>query len=128
MKKFSIGTGVIRTDQGSKLACSGSFCETMLKDFGYGVEPTGADGPSQNGGAEIYNSMLTVKVRTLLYGTGLSAHFWSAALLYAVYLHNRLVHSATNKTPYKGWYKRKSNITHLKNFGSRMCVKQTGSR
>jgi hypothetical protein len=74
----------------------------MLKDFGYMVEPTGADSPSQNGGAEIYNNMLAVKVRTLLYGAGLSPKFWSAILLHAVYLHNQLVHSATHKTPYKG--------------------------
>jgi hypothetical protein len=73
----------------------------MLKEFNYVVKPTGADSPSQNGGVEIYNNTLAVKVRTLLYGSGLSAKFWSAALLHAVYLHNRLVHSATGKTPLK---------------------------
>jgi hypothetical protein len=51
MKKFGIGTGVIRTNQGGKLARSDSFWETMLKIFGYVVESTGADSPSQNGGA-----------------------------------------------------------------------------
>ena len=45
-----------------------------------------------------------------------------------MYLHNRLVHSATNKTPYEGWYGRKPDITHFKTFGSRVCVKRTGSR
>ena len=76
----------------------------MLREFGYVVEPTGADSPLQNRGAEIYNNTLAVKVRTLLYGSGLSAKFWLAGLLHAVYLHNRLVHSTTNKTPYEGWY------------------------
>jgi hypothetical protein len=33
----------------------------MLDTFGYDVEPTGADCPSQNGGAEIYNKTLAVK-------------------------------------------------------------------
>ena len=60
----------------------------MLKEFGYVVEPTGADSPSQNGGVESYNHTLPVKVCTLLCGAGLSARFWSAALLHAVYLHN----------------------------------------
>jgi hypothetical protein len=123
LRKFGIGTGVIRTNQGGKLARSDSFCETMLKEFGYVVEPTGADSPSQNGGAESYNNTLAVKVRTLLYGAGLSACFWSAALLHAVYLHNRLVHSATGKTPFEGWYGQKSDITYLKTFGLRVCVK-----
>jgi hypothetical protein len=128
MSKFGTGSGIIRTDQGGKLAQSNAFRETMLKDFGYVVECTGADSPSQNGGAEIYNNTLAVKVRTLLYGSGLPAKFWSAALLHAVYLHNRLVHSATHKTPYEGWHSRKPDVTHLKMFGSRVCVKRTGSR
>jgi len=100
----------------------------MLREFGYVLEPTGADSLSQNGGAKIYNNTLAVKVWTLLYGSGLSAKFWSAALLHAVYLHNRLVHFATNRTPYKGWYGCKPDVTHLKKFGSCVCVKCTGSR
>ncbi len=76
----------------------------MLNEFGYVVEPTGTDSPSQNGGVEIYNNTLASKVRTLLYGSGLPAKFWSAALLHAVYLHNWLIHSAINQTPYEAWY------------------------
>jgi len=45
LKKFGIGMGVIRTDQGGKLARSDSFCDTMLKEFGYVVKPMGADSP-----------------------------------------------------------------------------------
>jgi hypothetical protein len=111
MKKFGIASGVVQTDQGGKLARSAAFRDMMLREFGYVVELTNADSPSQNGGAEIYNNTLAVKVRTLLYGSGLSAKFWSAALLHAVYLHNRLVHSATNKTPYEGWYGRKPDVS-----------------
>jgi hypothetical protein len=75
MTKYGAGTGLIRMDQGSKLAQSKAFCNTMIQDFGYVVEPTGADSPSQNGGAEIYNNTLAVKVCTLLYGSGLPAKF-----------------------------------------------------
>ncbi len=128
LKKFGVGTGGIRTDQGGKLARSDTFRDMVLAKFGYIVEPTSADSPSQNGGAESYNHTLVVKVRTLLYGAGLPARFWSAALLHAVYLHNRLIHSATDRTPYKGWYGRKPDVTHFKTFGSPVCVKRTGSR
>jgi hypothetical protein len=75
MKKFGIGNGVVRTDQGGELARSAAYWELMLNTFGYVVEPTGADSPSQNGGAEIYNNTLAVKTRTLLYGTGLPTKF-----------------------------------------------------
>ncbi len=117
LKKFGVGTGVIRTDQGSKLARSDTFHDMVLAEFGHVVEPTGADSPSQNGGTESYNHTLAVKVCTLLYGASLPACFWPAALLHAVYLHNRLVHSATDRTPYEGWYGRKPDVTHLKTFG-----------
>jgi hypothetical protein len=95
MRKFCLSDGIIRTDQGGELAWSDKFWTAMLNEFGYVVEPTGADSPSHNGGAEIYNNTLAVKVRTLLYGLGLPAKFWSAALLHAVYLHNLHVQSAT---------------------------------
>jgi hypothetical protein len=104
MQKFCLRDGIIRTDQGGKLARSNEFWTGMLNEFGYVVKPTGADSPSQNGGAEIYNNTLAVKVCTLLYGLGLPAKFWSAVLLHAVYLHNRLVHLATGRTPFEGWY------------------------
>jgi hypothetical protein len=109
-------------DQGGKLARSSAFCEMMLKNFGYVVEPTGADSPSQNGGTEIYNNTLAVKVQMLLNGSGLSAKFWSSALLHVAYLHNWLVHSAINKTPYEAWSGCKLDVSHLKTFRSQVCV------
>jgi hypothetical protein len=116
MKKFGISNGIIRMDQGNKLARSDGFQTTMLKEFDYIVEPTGMDSPSQNGGAEIYNNTLAIKVLTLFYRSGLPAKFWSAALLHAVYLHNQLVHLATGKTPFKGWYNCKPDVAYLKTF------------
>jgi hypothetical protein len=73
MSRFGTKKGLVRTDQGGELARYGEFRNMMLGEFGYVVEPTGADSPSQNGGAEIYNNTLAVKVRTLLYGSGLPA-------------------------------------------------------
>ena len=96
---FGNKTGIIRTDQGGKLARSDLFIKTMLKEFDYVLETTCSNSPSQNGSAEIYNNTLAVKVRTLLYGSGLPVKFWLEALLHSVYRHNHLVHSATNKTP-----------------------------
>ena len=66
--------------------------------------------------------------RTLLYGAGLPAKYWSSALIHAAYLHNRLVHSITKHTPFKGFFGEKLNLTALRVFGSRVCVKRTGYR
>jgi hypothetical protein len=128
LTKFGLANGVIQTDQGGELARIDDFRRAMMEEFSYTVEPTGANSPSQNGGAEIYNGTLAVKVRTLLYGLGLPAKFWSTALLHSVYLHNQLVHSAVGTTPCKAWYGRRPDVTNLKTFGSRVYVWQSGSR
>jgi hypothetical protein len=91
--------GCIRTDQGSELARSLAFQDMLLRDFHYTLEPTGTDSPSQNGAVEVYNHKFAVCTRTLIYGSGLPAKFWSAALLHSVYLHNRLVHTDTKSPP-----------------------------
>ena len=120
--------GSIRSDQGSNLAKSPALSDIVLREHNYVFEPTGADSPSQNGGVETYNDKLAVRTRTLLYGANLPAKFWSAALLHVVYLNNRLVHTVTKKTPFEGFYGHKPDIEHLKMFGSRVCVKQSGDR
>ncbi len=127
MKKFGLAKVIIWTDQGHKLARSREFRKTMLKKIDYIVEPIGANAPSQNGGAEIYNNTLAVKIRTLLYSSGLPAKFWSAALLYGVYLQNRIVHSATGSTLFESWFGQKPNLAYLKMFRSRVCVKRSSS-
>jgi hypothetical protein len=120
--------GCIRTDQGGDLARSSAFQDMLLREYHYTLEPTGADSPSQNGAVEIYNDKFAVRTRTLLYGSGLPAKFWLAALLHSVYLHNRLVHSETKVTPFEHYFGMKPDLSHLKVFGSRVCVKRSGDR
>ncbi len=66
--------------------------------------------------------------RCSIYGLGLPAKYWSAALCHAVFLYNRLVHDGTKKTPFEGYYGMKPYLSHLKLFGSRDCIKQAGNR
>ena len=120
--------GVIRCDQGGELARSALFRTTMLEKHLYTVEPTGADSPSQNAGAEKWNDTLAVTARALLYGAALPAKYWSAALTHAAYLHNRRVHRGIKTTPFEKWYGRRPDLRRLRVFGSRVCVKRTGSR
>jgi hypothetical protein len=97
-----------------------------LTEFGYKVEPTGANSPSQNGQAEKWNDTFAVTTRALLYGAALEPKYWLAALLHAVYLHNRWVHSQTGIPPFKGWWGIKPNLKYLKLFGARVCMKRMG--
>jgi KUP system potassium uptake protein len=129
MKQFgNEDGGVIRVDQGGELARSEEFRTTMLKDYQYVIEPTGADSPSQNGQVERYNHTLATIVRTLLYGANLPAKYWSVAAVHAVYLMNRRVHSALHMTPYEAWWDFKPDVSAMRLFGSRVCVKVTGKR
>jgi hypothetical protein len=117
----------IRCDQGGELAGCHDFI-TAMAARGHIVEPTGADSPDQNKGAEKWNDTFGVTVRVLLYGSGLPAMFWSAALLHAVYLHNRRVHKSTLMTPFEAWHGFKPDLRLLRVFGSRVCIKRTGKR
>ena len=69
-----------------------------------------------------------MRTRTLLFGSGLPAKYWSSALVHVVYLHNRLVHTVTRVTPFESFFGAQPDISCLKLFGSRVCVKRTGSR
>jgi hypothetical protein len=118
--------GVIWTDLGCELAWSESFHPSLLQKAWYIVEPMGADNPLQNGGAEKWNHTLAVTTWSLLYGSGLPAWYWSAALLHVAYLHNRRVHCAAKMTPFESWFQQQPNLKHLRIFGSRVCIKQSG--
>jgi hypothetical protein len=129
MKEFANEDGgFIRCDQGGELARSSEWRSTMLEEFQYKVEPTGADSPSQNGQVEKYNDTVATIVRTLLYGANLPAKYWSVAATHAVYLMNRRVHSAIGTTPYEAWWDERPDLSTLKVFGSRVSVKVTGKR
>jgi hypothetical protein len=59
---------------------------------------------------------------------GLPAWYWSAALLHAAYLHNGRVQRVTKTTPVEEWFNQHPNLKHLRTFGSRVCIKQSGER
>jgi hypothetical protein len=73
--------GVIRTDLSSELVRSTALQTTVFKETKYIIEPKGADSPLQNAGVEQWNQTLAITTRSLLYGSGLPACYWSAALL-----------------------------------------------
>ena len=119
--------GLIRCDEGGELALSDKFRDAALQHH-YIVEPTGPDTAQQNAGVERFNDTLAVITRALLYGSGLTAEYWSAAIVHAAYIINHRVHQTTKVTPFERWFGKRPNLKRLRTFGSRVCVKRAGKR
>ena len=100
------------------IARSKKFRTELQRDHEHVGKPTGIDDPAHNGGVELWNGTFTVTVRTLLYGAGWLAVYWSAALVHTVSLYNHRMHSATQATTYKVWYGTRPNIGRLWMFGA----------
>ena len=82
LHQFSLSKGgLIRCDEGGELALSDKFRTAALQHH-YIVEPTGPDTAQQNSGVERFNDTLAVITRALLYGSGLTAEYWSAAIVH----------------------------------------------
>ena len=92
--------GVLRCDEGGELALSDKFRQAALTHH-YVVEPTGPDTAQQNAGVERFNDTLAVVTRALLYGAGLTAEYWSTAIVHAAYIINHRVHQTTKVTPFE---------------------------
>jgi transposase InsO family protein len=117
----------IRLDQGGDLYESHKFKEIALK-HNFNLEPTGAGAPFQNGMVERVNQTLENMMRCLLLSANLGPEYWSFALTHAVYLKNRLPHTATGETPHLSYTGHKPNAKHLRIFGSPVFVKNPGRR
>jgi hypothetical protein len=115
----------IRMDQGGELWHSTAIRKACLA-LRYIIKPTGSNSPNQNGKVERVNGTLGVMVRALLYSAGLPPSFWSAALTHAVYLKNRLVHTALGMTPYEAWTGQPPSLAHLRIFGSLVTARKPG--
>ena len=121
------GYRALRVDQGGELWRSDAL-RTVTSTAGYIMEPTGSDSPHQNGKVERLNGTFGVMVRSLLYSAGLPPAYWSAALVHAVYLKNRLWHSSLQCTPFESWNGSPPDLSHLRVFGSLITARIPGAR
>lgn len=79
--------------------------------------------PQLNGVAERKKRSLVEMVRCMLNDSNSEKIFWAEAITTANYLQNRIITSATNKTPYEMYYKKRPQVKSLTIFGSRCYVK-----
>ena len=114
----------LTTDNGGELAKSHRF-QKMVESSGYVLKTTGSQSSAQNGLAEKPNLDLARMMRSMLYASGKGSEYWSYALRHAVYLKNRLPHSALNYvTPYETVNGTKPNLSQLRVFGSKVHYKK----
>jgi hypothetical protein len=88
------------------------------------MEPAGSDAASKNGKVERPNGTFGAMVRCLLYSAGLSAIFWSSALVHVVYVKNRLYHKAFYQTPYEASTRERLPLDHLRTFGALVMARK----
>ena len=106
----------LRSDNGGEYT-SKEF-EAFCKDAGIKRELTNPYNPQQNGVAERKNRTIMEAVKTMIYDQYLPMHLWAEAAKTAVYVHNRISHSALGfKTPKEMFTGKKPEETHLKIFG-----------
>ena len=118
---------IIRSDGEGALAESTEF-RTFLVGTGYMLQKTAADTSSQNGMVERPHQSLGAMVRCMLYAAQLPAQFWADAIVYAVYISNRLYHSTIEQVLYNIWTGKTASLNHIRVFGSHVTVRKTGNR
>ena len=81
--------------------------------------------PQQDEVAKRKNRSVMEMARTLLNESKLNDKFWGQAVHTAVHIMNRgFLRSKTDKTPYKLWTGRVTNVRHFKIFGSKCYIKR----
>jgi len=84
--------------------------------------------PQQNGVVERKNRSLEEMARTMLNENGLPKYFWAYAVSTACYVLNRvLIRPILKKTPYELFRGRKPNLSHLKVFGCKCFILNSGN-
>ena len=64
----------------------------------------------------------------MLYAAAMPVEFWADALVYAVYVTNRLHHSGVQAIPYTVWTGKQADVSHLRIVGAHVTVRRSGHR
>ena len=111
---------VLRSDLRGEFT-SKSF-NRFCKEHGIRRQLTAAYSPQQNGVAERKNRTIMEIAKAMLKEKGVPNIFWAEAVNTTVYILNRSSTKAVpNQTPIEAWIGVKSNISHMKVFGSVLC-------
>jgi transposase InsO family protein len=116
-KKTERKIKIVRSDNGTEY--TRHYLEDFLKQEGIRHELTVEYTPQQNGVAERKNRSLVETARCLMIQSGLSASFWTEAILTANHIRNRCPsRSLGGEIPFKIWTRRTPIASYFRKFGT----------
>ncbi|KAG8786664.1 hypothetical protein FRC15_010949 [Serendipita sp. 397] len=116
----------IRFDNGKELV--NNQLKAWCAKKGIIVQTTAPYSPSQNGIAERLNRTLLELARAMLMAKDLPAFLWTEAVSHAAYLRNHAPTRALDgKTPEEVWTGKKPDVSHLREFGSEVWIRDEGN-
>lgn len=115
----------VRTNNGTEYV--NEKVKQVLKEMNIIHELSPPNVKQCNGMAERENRTLCDTARSLLFNADISKTdrhlLWTEAVGTAAYLRNRVPNQGTtNTTPYSEWYSKKSDVSHLRVFGTKAFV------
>ncbi|CAI5992883.1 unnamed protein product [Closterium sp. NIES-65] len=107
----------VRSDRGGELL--GEAVKAWKAEFGIKTQLSVADTLQQNGVVERWHRTMAEGIRTLLVDSGLLARLWGEALMWVVWVKNRVTHSAlpASITPMEAWSGQKPHVGMARIWG-----------
>ncbi|CAI5993140.1 unnamed protein product [Closterium sp. NIES-64] len=107
----------VRSDRGGEFL--GEAVKTWKAEFGIKTQLSVADTPQQKGVVERWHRTMAEGIRTLLVDSGLPARLWGEALMWVVWVKNRVTHSAlpASITPMEAWSGQKPHVGMARIWG-----------
>ncbi|CAI5531513.1 unnamed protein product [Closterium sp. Naga37s-1] len=107
----------VRSDRGGDFL--GEAVKAWKAEFGIKTQLSVADTPQQNGVVERWHRTMAEGIRTLLVDNGLPARLWGEALMWVVWVKNRVTHSAlpASITPMEAWSGQKPHVGMARIWG-----------
>jgi hypothetical protein len=106
----------VRSDRGGEYV--NKTFQAFFASKGVPHQRTAPYTPQQNGAAERLNRTLMEKARPMLVESGLPLKLWIEAVATANYLRNRSPVAGSKKTPFETFFRRRSDVKHLRTFGA----------
>ncbi|CAI5484485.1 unnamed protein product [Closterium sp. Yama58-4] len=107
----------VRSDRGGEFL--GDAMKAWKAEFGIKTQLSVTDTPQQNGVVERWHRTMAEGIRTLLVDSGLPARLWGEALMWVVWVKNRVTHSAlpASITPIEAWSGQKPHVGMARIWG-----------
>ncbi|CAI5489267.1 unnamed protein product [Closterium sp. Naga37s-1] len=107
----------VRSDRGGEFL--GDAVKAWKAEFGIKTQLSVADAPQQNGVVERWHRTMAEGIRTLLVDSGLPTRLWGEALMWVVWVKNRVTHSAlpATITPMEAWFGQKPHVGMARIWG-----------